>query len=188
AGLSFLAVYREAAETVLFTQALLLESNGQRAESWAGAAVGMVAVVGVAVFMSQTVMRLSIGPFFAVSSALLCGLAISFAGSGIYALVAAGYLSPRPVSFPEVPWMGIHPDLTGLLVQLAILTVLGKPDCHLCHVMADVARRAAAAFHAAVVERDVREDAGLFARYRHDIPVLLYEGNELFRHRVSEAE
>ena len=70
----------------------------------------------------------------------------------------------------------------------AILTVLGKPDCHLCHVMADVARKAAAAFHAAVVERDVREDPDLFARYRHDIPVLLYEGNELFRHRVGEAE
>jgi high-affinity iron transporter len=124
AGLSFLAVYREAAETVLFTQALLLESNGQRAEVWAGAAVGMLAVVAVAAFMSQTVMRLPMGPFFAVSSALLCGLAISFAGAGIYALVAAGYLAPRPVAFPEIPWMGIHPDLTGLMVQLTIVTVI----------------------------------------------------------------
>jgi hypothetical protein len=70
----------------------------------------------------------------------------------------------------------------------AVLTVLGKPDCHLCHVMADVARRAAAEFQAAVVERDVREDADLFARYEHDIPVLLYDGHELFRHRVSEAD
>jgi high-affinity iron transporter len=124
AGLSFLAVYREAAETVLFTQALLLESNGHRAEVWAGAAVGMLAVVAVAVFMSQTVMRLPMGPFFAVSSALLCGLAISFAGAGIYALVAAGYLAPRPVAFPEIPWMGIHPDLTGLMVQLTIVAVI----------------------------------------------------------------
>jgi len=64
------------------------------------------------------------GPFFAVSSALLCGLAISFAGAGIYALVAAGYLAPRPVAFPEIPWMGIHPDLTGLMVQLTIVTVI----------------------------------------------------------------
>ena len=70
----------------------------------------------------------------------------------------------------------------------AVLTVLGKPDCHLCHVMAGVARRAAAHFHATVVERDVREDPELFTRYRHDIPVLLHEGRELFRHRVSEAD
>jgi hypothetical protein len=28
------------------------------------------------------------------------------------------------VSFPEIPWMGIHPDLTALLVQLAIVLVV----------------------------------------------------------------
>ena len=125
AGLSFLAVYREAAETVLFTQALLLENEGQGGHVWAGAAAGMLATVAAAVVMSRTVIRLPMGPFFAVSSALLCSLAISFAGSGIYALVAAGYLAPRPVRFPEIPWMGIHPNLTGLLVQLTIVTAIG---------------------------------------------------------------
>jgi hypothetical protein len=38
--------------------------------------------------------------------------------------VATGYLTPRPERFPEVPWMGIHPDLTGLLVQLTILLII----------------------------------------------------------------
>jgi high-affinity iron transporter len=124
AGLSFLAVYREAAETVLFTQALLLEAPGHAAEVWAGAAAGLVAVLGLAILMSRTVVRLPLGPFFAVSSALMCALAISFAGAGIYELVAAGYLRPRPVPFPEIPWMGIHPDLTALAVQLTIVTVI----------------------------------------------------------------
>jgi high-affinity iron transporter len=124
AGVSFLAVYREAAETVLFTQALLLDAEGRRGEVWAGALAGLAAVVIIAVLMSRAALRLPLGPFFAVSGTLLCGLAISFAGSGIYELVSAGYLSPRPVSFPEVPWMGIHPDLTGLLVQLAIVAVV----------------------------------------------------------------
>ncbi|HUG53711.1 MAG TPA: FTR1 family protein [Vicinamibacteria bacterium] len=124
AGVSFLAVYREAAETILFTQALLLEAPGRPGEVWAGAAVGLAAVVAIAVLMSRAVVRLPLAPFFAVSSALMCLLAISFAGSGIYELVAAGYLRPRPVPFPEVPWMGIHPDLTALLVQLTIVTVI----------------------------------------------------------------
>jgi high-affinity iron transporter len=124
AGVSFLAVYREAAETVLFTQALLLEAPGRSAEVWTGAALGMAAVVTIAVLMSRAVVRLPLAPFFAVSSALMCLLAISFAGSGIYELVAAGYLRPRPVPFPEVPWMGIHPDLTALAVQLTIVTVV----------------------------------------------------------------
>ena len=69
----------------------------------------------------------------------------------------------------------------------AVLTVLGKPDCHLCHVLAEVARRASAGLLATVVERDVREDPELHARYRHDIPVLLLDGQELLRHRATEA-
>jgi len=124
AGLSFLAVYREAAETVLFTQALVLESAAHRLEVWCGAAAGLAAVGAVAVAMKRAVERLPLGPFFAVSGLLLCGLAISFAGAGMYELVAAGYLPPRPVAFPEVPWMGIHPDLSALLVQLTIVAVI----------------------------------------------------------------
>jgi len=118
------AATQQAAETVLFTQALLLDAEGRRSEVWAGAAAGLLVVAAAAVLLRRAVVRLPLGPFFAVSGALLCALAISFAGSGIYVLVSAGYLPPRPVSFPEVPWMGIHPDLTGLLVQLAIVAVV----------------------------------------------------------------
>ena len=124
AGLSFLAVYREAAETVLFTQALLFEAEAQRLQVWAGAAAGLAVVAALAFAMERAVERLPLGPFFAVSGLLLCGLAISFAGAGMYELVAAGYLPPRPVPFPEVPWMGIHPDLSALLVQLTIVAVI----------------------------------------------------------------
>jgi high-affinity iron transporter len=120
-GLAFLAAYREAAETVLFTQALLLESPGHHAHVFWGAAAGLLAVAAAAFALNRAVLRLPVGPFFAVSSALLCVLAASFAGSGIYALVAAGYLTPRPVSFPEIPWMGVHADLTVLAVQLSIV-------------------------------------------------------------------
>lgn len=124
AGVSFLAVYREAAETVLFTQALLLEAPGHAAEVWAGAGAGLIAMVALAMLMSRTVVKLPLGPFFAASSALMCMLAISFAGAGIYELVSAGYVRPRPVPFPEIPWMGIHPDLTALAVQLTIVAVI----------------------------------------------------------------
>jgi len=121
---SFLAVYREAAETVLFTQALLLDAPQATSQVWLGALAGIVAVILVGFVLNRTAVRLPLGWFFGVSSALLCILAISFAGSGLYTLVASGYLDPRPVHFPEVPWLGIHPDLTSLTVQLAILVVI----------------------------------------------------------------
>lgn len=124
-GVAFLAVYREAAETVLFTRAILADAGDAASSVWVGAASGVLAVAAVAVLMNVTARRLPVGLFFAVSSALLCALAVSFAGSGIYDLVAAGYLVPRPVPFPEVAWMGIHPDLSVLAVQFAILLVVG---------------------------------------------------------------
>jgi high-affinity iron transporter len=58
--------------------------------------------------MNRTVVRLPLGPFFAVSSTLMCALAISFAGAGIYELVAAGYLRPRPGAISRDPVDG-HP-------------------------------------------------------------------------------
>jgi high-affinity iron transporter len=121
---SFLAVYREAAETVLFTQALMLDFRNATTEVWLGAAAGLLAMMAIAVVMNRTAVLLPLGWFFGVSSTLLCLLSISFAGSGLYALVASGYLTPRPVPFPEVPWLGIHPDLTSLAVQTAILLLI----------------------------------------------------------------
>ena len=109
---------------MLFTQALVLESEAHRFQVWLGAAAGLAAVAAIATGMGRAVERLPLGPFFAVSGLLLCALAISFAGAGMYELVAAGYLPPRPVAFPEVPWMGIHPDLSALLVQLTIVAVI----------------------------------------------------------------
>jgi high-affinity iron transporter len=147
-GLAFMAVYREAAETVLFTQALL---GANRASVWAGAATGLAAVCAAAYLLAGTVRRLPLGTFFAVSGALLCALAISFAGSGLYALVAAGYLSPRPVSFPEIPWLGIHPDFTSLLVQVAIATLVAAA------ALASPRRRAAGAAVAEIGDAARRE-------------------------------
>ncbi len=124
ATLSFLAVYREAAETILFTQALLMESAGRQAQVWTGATLGLLAVAALGAAMGRSVMKLPLGPFFAVSGVLLCLLAVSFAGSGLHELVAGGYLAPRPVRFPTVAWLGVYPDLNGLLVQLAIVGVV----------------------------------------------------------------
>ena len=40
----------------------------------------------------------------------------------------------------------------------------------------------------ALVVRDVREDPELLRRYRNDIPVLLEDGVEIARHRITADE
>jgi hypothetical protein len=69
------------------------------------------------------------------------------------------------------------------------LTLLGKPDCHLCHEMRDVVNRVlgerAAEF---LVERDVADDPDLERQYVFEIPVLLAGEREIARHAIGEAE
>ena len=126
AGVAFLAVYRECAETILFTEALLIESVGNTLPVFVGAAAGLAAVFFVALAIQNAFKRLPMPVFFGVSGFLLSLLAIAFAGSGVSAFVAAGYLRPRPIGFPSVPMLGVHPDLTSLLVQLALMLVLAS--------------------------------------------------------------
>jgi high-affinity iron transporter len=124
AGVAFLAVYRECAETILFTEALLIEAVGHTGSVLAGALLGLGCVLLISVGIQNAFRRLPMPIFFGVSGFLLSLLAIAFAGSGISAFVAGGYLDPRPVVFPSIPMLGIYPDLTSLLVQLALVLVL----------------------------------------------------------------
>ena len=68
------------------------------------------------------------------------------------------------------------------------LILIGKPGCHLCEVMYGVAAPVAAELGLALAERDIRSDPELDALYRHDIPVLLWDGREVARHRVTAED
>lgn len=68
------------------------------------------------------------------------------------------------------------------------LTLLGKPDCHLCHVMEEEIAPLLAERGVRLEVRDVREDPELLRRYRFEIPVLLADGVELARHRITRDE
>lgn len=124
AFVAFLAVYRECAETILFTEALLIEATGSRAAVFAGAAVGLGVVAAVALLVQNALKRLPMPLFFATSGALLSLLAVAFAGSSVAGFVAAGWLSPRPLAFPSVPLLGIHPDGWSLSVQALLIAAL----------------------------------------------------------------
>jgi hypothetical protein len=68
------------------------------------------------------------------------------------------------------------------------LVLVGKPGCHLCEVMHGVVAPVAAEMGLTLAERDIRSDPELDELYRHDIPVLLLDGREVARHRVSADE
>jgi hypothetical protein len=71
------------------------------------------------------------------------------------------------------------------------LTLIGKPDCHLCDVANEIIDAVVAELPDAVadqieiVERSINDDAALYERWWEKIPVVLIDG-ELHAHwRVS---
>lgn len=122
---SFLAVYREVFETVLFYQALWVQSEGSAQTAViAGFGLGLGALVVLAWLIARFSVRLPLGLFFAVSSVLLAVMAVVFAGQGIAALQEAGKLTASRVDFPSIPLLGIYPNAQGLALQLALVTII----------------------------------------------------------------
>lgn len=121
--ISFVAVYREVAETILFYETLWLQTDASNHGYLLGG-VGTAAVIlfGMAWTMFRLSVRLPLKLFFRANAALLTVLAVVFAGKGIAALQEAGKLRVDPVNFPEIHVLGIYPTLESLGVQLILVT------------------------------------------------------------------
>lgn len=129
AAVSFLAVYREAFETVLFYQALAAQAGGTGQATQAlglGAGIAAVLLVALAWGVFRGGLKLPVGLFFRVSAALLALLAVIFAGQGIAALQEAGSIAADPVNFVRLPLLGIYPTVQTLSAQVAALALIAS--------------------------------------------------------------
>jgi high-affinity iron transporter len=125
AAVSFLAVYREVFETVLFGQALWLQTAPGAEHALLGAlASAAVALAALSWLIVHGSLRLPLGVFFGATSMVLAALAIVLAGKGIAALQEAAILAPHPVGGPRVPVLGLYPDGLGQLVQAALVLLV----------------------------------------------------------------
>lgn len=121
---SFLAVYREAFETVLFYQALWLQVAPAYAPVLSGllSAAVALAVLGWLIFRGSV--RLPLRLFFGATSVLLALLAVVFVGKGIAALQEAGTLPVDPLNFTGIPALGLYPNLQGLGLQVLLVLII----------------------------------------------------------------
>ena len=126
-GVSFLAVYREAFETMLFYQALRLQSQATQIFVIWGFLAGIVLLTVVVWVIFKLGMKIPLRLFFGVSSALLYLLAFVFAGEGIRNLQATGWFSETPLQHaPYLPTLGIYPTIETLITQgIMILAMIG---------------------------------------------------------------
>jgi high-affinity iron transporter len=121
---SFLAVYREGAETALFYQALFNEGPNVGLPLALGIVVGLGVLAIVFTLFYRYGVKIPMRPFFTVTSLLLYYMAFVFMGKGIREL-QEGNLIPITVipGGPHVEAMGIYPSVQTLAGQ-AILVIL----------------------------------------------------------------
>lgn len=122
-GLSFLVVYREVFETVLFFSALVSQGNNDAVA--AGALTAIVLLAVIAWVMLKLSRSLPIGKFFAYSSALIAILAVVLAGKGVAALQEAGVIDIAPFgTIPRIPSLGLSPTWQSFGAQLLAAMII----------------------------------------------------------------
>ncbi|MDH5611704.1 MAG: cytochrome c/FTR1 family iron permease [Gammaproteobacteria bacterium] len=125
ATVSFIAVYREMFETVLFYQAMWVQID--TGESQQGFLLGILVAIALLVILAIVVLRfgtrLPIKQFFQINAVLLFLLAVVFSGQGIAAFQEAGMIAASRIEFPRVEMLGIYPTLQSLGLQLLVLMI-----------------------------------------------------------------
>jgi high-affinity iron transporter len=121
--LSFIAVYREVFETIIFYAAL--GSQGEGMAMIAGIAVAMALLGLTAWAMLRFSRKLPIAKFFQYSAALIAVLAVVLAGKGVAALQEAGMIGVTPLAgLPRSPMLGLYPTAETLVAQVVMALLL----------------------------------------------------------------
>lgn len=123
-SLSFMVVFREGFETVLFYEALLVDAPAMPVLG--GLVVGALLAVAAAYAMLGLEAKLPVTAFFRLTGALLTLLCIALVGSGIRGLQTAALVSATPVAwFPDQPWLQLYFGLYPVAEALAAQALVG---------------------------------------------------------------
>ena len=128
--LSFVVVFREGFETVLFYEAVGARAVGPTGQSMllAGFLSGCVALAVLYALLQLTGSKIPMRAFFNITGGLLYFMAFRFAGAGIRELQEAASIPQTPA--PWIPdsialqqWLGLFPYLEPLLLQAVLLAL-----------------------------------------------------------------
>jgi hypothetical protein len=81
----------------------------------------------------------------------------------------------------------LHAKRVAASLAVQVVTLYGKPGCHLCEDAREAVRRVRAERRFYLREVDVTLDPVLHREYGERIPVLTLDGEELFEFVVEEA-
>ena len=121
---SFLAIYREGAETVLFYYALIGDAKSavSLAYLFAGFVSGAILLAICYFIMRYSVVKLPLKPFFMFTGSFMYLMAFVFAGKSVLELIEGKLFEPTLVNgVPEISWLGIYPYVETLVPQVILI-------------------------------------------------------------------
>ncbi|MCX6111376.1 MAG: FTR1 family protein, partial [Proteobacteria bacterium] len=126
ASIAFLAVFREAFETVLFLRTIWLDS-GEQARS--ALTLGVFLTLALIILASWALLRFSaripVRKLFAFSAVVMALLAVILTGKGLHALQETGALSvTTSLAALRFETLGLFPTYETLVPQLLVLALI----------------------------------------------------------------
>ncbi len=124
AGIAFLAVFREGAETILFLHALSISSGGWSASLLAGVAVAAAGLGLVFVAMQWFAAKLPLRPIFLVTSAFLFVIGLKLVGEALQELQEQTLVPVHTDGVPALAYsLGLNGSWEALGAQAAIIAL-----------------------------------------------------------------
>jgi high-affinity iron transporter len=120
AVLSFLAVFREGTEMVLFFIGMASSISLSSLLGGIGIGIGILAVVSYLIL--KVGVKIPMRPFFLVSSIFVFYLCFKFLGMGIHGLQLAGVLQATPINeMPTIQFFAIYATWENIIPQVILL-------------------------------------------------------------------
>lgn len=120
--LSFLSVFREGAETILFYVGIL--PNIGMVDFFMGIGLALLILVAMAVILLKTSVKLPIPLLFKILTATIYVLGFKILGVSILALQLTNHLPRTMVNMPSMEIIGFYPSVQGMMAQLAYMAIL----------------------------------------------------------------
>lgn len=126
ASISFLAVFREAIESVLFLRVIWFDANSSaKTAMLTGTGLTLAFIIVSCWLAVKYSAKLPISQLFKISAYIMAILAFILTGKGIHALQESGLISINHI-LPYLRWelIGIYPSTETLLSQVVIMSLI----------------------------------------------------------------
>lgn len=121
--ISFLSIFREGAETIIFYTGMA--PSMKVSDLLTGIAVATVILLVLAYFILRYSMKLPITPFLKVTTFLIYAIAFKILGVSIHSLQVSQIISTHSIEgFPFVDWLGLYPTYETFIPQIVLLIIV----------------------------------------------------------------